>query len=497
MNLRMTLALTAACSFPTGVLADEADARLLKSFVSSQTAAVATLDLSAADVGPAVKALLPFMPDQQAAEGIGSTIEKLRAAEVKRLHLVVSPQGLLPSEWFFALAATSADKAQAARAAFPTLPGTTAQEKDGVVFFGGSAVWDRLQQPLDADDAANLLARIERSKPGPLWVVARLPEAHRKALAELSPRLPSSLGSGPTAPLLDGFDAIELSVTAGARPSISLVVHARDAAAAKRIDDLATKGLALAQKAPARAMPAEKAVRSLAAELKPTVVDNRVELSIDLANANVQEAFKGLAEAAGENARRHKVRNDLRMIALAMHNYHDMYKSFPPGATVDKNGKPLLSWRVHILPFLEQNALYRKFKLDEPWDSEHNRKLVDQMPDIYAGFGSSLREGKTSILGFAGSGGLFPKPGETVRIHDVKDGTSNTIMCIAAPASQAVVWTKPDDLSITDAGLLTKVGASEILAAYCDGSVHSIPKPSSLKGLLPYITINGREAIGE
>jgi hypothetical protein len=492
MNFRMTLAVSITCCL--SIRADDIDARLLKPFVTSQTAVVATLDLSGAHVVDAVKAVLKYCPEPQAAETATATIEKLRSADVKRVYFVVTPLSLLPNEWIFALAATSADKAAVVRAAFPTVPGMTAAENDGAVFFGASAVWNRIQQRPAGDEAADLLARIERTKPSPLSVVVTLPEAHRKAIAELSPHLPSSLGGGPTAPLVDGLHAIEANATTGERPMISVVVHARDATAAKQIQELATKGLELARSAPARRMPAEKAIRSLAAELKPTLAENRVELSIDLTNGKVKDALKGLADAASEHARLHKVQNDLKMIALAMHNYHDAFKSFPPGATVDKNGKPLLSWRVHILPFLDYNALYRKFKLDEPWDSEHNRKLVAEMPKEYAA-GRLATDGKTTILGFSGPGSLFPKPGETIRIHDIKDGTSNTIMCLAAPASQAVVWTKPDDLSISDPALLSKVGDAFIVAVYCDGSAHTLPVPSSLKELTPRITINGREPI--
>jgi hypothetical protein len=480
---------------PASVSADDADAKLLKPFVASQTAVVAAIDLSSSEVLPAAKTVLRFVPDQRAAEEIGATIDKLRAADVKRLYVVVTPNSLLPAEWIYLLAPTPAAKAPAVRAAFPTQSGMTVSEKDGVVFFGPSFAWDRIERAPAGDDVSSLMSRIERMKPSLLSVIANLPEAHRKALAELAPQLPLSLGGGPTAPLIAGFDALELNVTNGDRPSLAIVLHARDAAAAKQMETLVAKGLSLAQNAPPRAKAYERAARLLAAELKPTLVENRVEMSIDLANANVKAALKGLTEAAGENSRRHKVTNDLKQIALAMHNYHDANKSFPPSATVDKDGKPLLSWRVHILPYLDQNELYKKFKLDEPWDGENNRKLIDQMPDQYLGFGSSMKEGKTTILGIAGAGTLFPKPGQTVRINDIKDGTSNTIMCRAAPTAQAVVWTKPDDLSIADAALLSKVGAEYILSAFCDGSVQTLPLPSSLKGLLPYITINGREVI--
>ena len=93
--------------------------------------------------------------------------------------------------------------------------------------------------------------------------------------------------------------------------------------------------------------------------------------------------------------------NNLKQIGLAMHNYHARHKTFPPAYTVDKDGKPLLSWRVLILPYLEQDALYKEFHLDEPWDSEHNRALIDRMPTTYLCPGGSSKRadrGKTTYL---------------------------------------------------------------------------------------------------
>ena len=83
------------------------------------------------------------------------------------------------------------------------------------------------------------------------------------------------------------------------------------------------------------------------------------------------------------NAARTQCVNNLKQIGLAMHNYHATHKTFPPAFTVDKDGKPLLSWRVLILPYLEQDALYKEFHLDEPWDSPHNRTLIERMPPTY------------------------------------------------------------------------------------------------------------------
>lgn len=186
--------------------------------------------------------------------------------------------------------------------------------------------------------------------------------------------------------------------------------------------------------------------------------------------------------------------NNLKQIGLAMHNYHDTYRHFPPQALADKNGKPLLSWRVAILPFIEQDNLYRQFKLDEPWDSEHNKKLLEQMPKIYAPVNvKGAEKSKTYYQGFAGKGSFF-EPGEKISFVDIPDGTSNTIMIVEA--GDPVPWTKPEDLPFDPDKPLPKLGAefSDIFnAAFCDGSVHAIHKNIDDKTLRALITRNGGE----
>ncbi|HMF14410.1 MAG TPA: sigma-70 family RNA polymerase sigma factor, partial [Gemmataceae bacterium] len=88
-------------------------------------------------------------------------------------------------------------------------------------------------------------------------------------------------------------------------------------------------------------------------------------------------------DARANRKARLQSRDNLKQIALAMHNWHDTYGTFPAAATYRKDGKPLLSWRVALLPFLEQDNLYKQFRLDEPWDSAHNKKLLARMPEIY------------------------------------------------------------------------------------------------------------------
>jgi len=134
--------------------------------------------------------------------------------------------------------------------------------------------------------------------------------------------------------------------------------------------------------------------------------------------------------------------NNVKQIALAFHNYESAFAFFPQDEK-DAKGKPLLSWRVLILPYIEQDALWKEFKLDEPWDSENNKKLLDQMPKVYAIPGQKAGANETHYRVFAGNGAAFEWV-KGVRLIDYTDGTSNTIM--VATAATAVPWTKPDEL---------------------------------------------------
>ena len=197
--------------------------------------------------------------------------------------------------------------------------------------------------------------------------------------------------------------------------------------------------------------------------------------------------------------------NNLKLILLAMHNYHDVYRHFPAAYGMKKDGTKLLSWRVYLLPQLDEFALYKEFHLDEPWDSEHNKKLIPRMPKFFAS--PSLPEelakkGMASYVVPVGEKTIF-EGSEATSFAKVTDGTSNTIGVLEADAEHAVIWTKPDDLKIdwkeAKKGLhFWKSGASSVfLAAFGDGSVHALSEkldPATLKRLLQ---MNDGEPIGD
>jgi prepilin-type processing-associated H-X9-DG protein len=138
--------------------------------------------------------------------------------------------------------------------------------------------------------------------------------------------------------------------------------------------------------------------------------------------------------------------NNMKQILLAMHNYHDVYGRLPAIANFNKEGKPLLSWRVHLLPYLEQEALYKEFHLDEPWDSPHNKELVRHIPSIYRCPDQRPLSLETSYQVPIGQATMFSGGPKGLRIPaDVPDGTSNTIMLVETDDDHAVPWTKPND----------------------------------------------------
>jgi hypothetical protein len=176
-----------------------------------------------------------------------------------------------------------------------------------------------------------------------------------------------------------------------------------------------------------------------------------------------------------EAARRTQSINNLRQHVLASLNYEASNGNYPARANYSPDDKPLLSWRVHILPFMEAADLYAKCKLDEPWDSSHNIKLLDQMPEFYRG-PNSVHENKTVYLGISGPGTVFGKKDGT-RLANIADGTSNTIMFVEVTDDAAVEWTKPEDYELDkDDPRWGLWGARPggFIAAFCDGSVRVI-----------------------
>ena len=202
-------------------------------------------------------------------------------------------------------------------------------------------------------------------------------------------------------------------------------------------------------------------------------------------------------QAAREAARRAQCTNNLKQILLAFHNYVSANNAFPRDYT-DKDGKPLLSWRVAILPYLEQGDLYNKFKLDEPWDSPNNKPLLKEMPQVFMCPDRTKAEPfTTTYRGFSGPGAMF-ETDKNITFADVTDGTSNTIA--VAESKDAVPWTKPDDLPFDPQAAPSLFGAGSphpggFNCGFADGSVRFIKNSISVIVFKALITRAGGEVI--
>jgi hypothetical protein len=212
--------------------------------------------------------------------------------------------------------------------------------------------------------------------------------------------------------------------------------------------------------------------------------------------ADEAKPLRGL-DLARANAGRKQTINHMRQIMLAMYNYASTNNRFPPAAIYSKDGQPLLSWRVALLPFLGEEKLYAEFHRDEPWDSPHNKALMGRMPNVYRTPSSPAADHATRIQGFQGVGAIFEGT-EGVVLPDVTDGLSNTLVFTLSGA--ATVWTRPGDLPFINGAPLPALDETDpqgYIVAFADGSVSILAKdakgmPQLLQRL---ITRNGGEVI--
>ena len=209
-------------------------------------------------------------------------------------------------------------------------------------------------------------------------------------------------------------------------------------------------------------------------------------------------------QAAREAARRMQCQNNLKQVALAMHNYHDTYKAFPPAYTVDADGNKLHSWRTLLLPFISNNSLYDQIDLNKPWNAPENQHIADTLFPVYTC--PSSPDGTmpyTNYMVIVGPGAIFDGD-KACRLADITDGTSNTILIVEVEGQQ-VPWMEPTDLSLDQMQMAINSGPTEpgsrhpggFQAALADGSVRFIPETIDSNTLRNLITRNDGQAIGD
>jgi prepilin-type processing-associated H-X9-DG protein len=209
-------------------------------------------------------------------------------------------------------------------------------------------------------------------------------------------------------------------------------------------------------------------------------------------------------QSAREAARRAQCSNNLRQIGLAMHNYHQAYRCFPPAFVPDENGRPKHSWRVLLLPYMEEDLLYREYDFNEPWDGPHNRTLASRMPAIFrCPSDSGGNPSQTDYAMIVGPSAISDGP-TARKIGEITDGTSNTILIVEASKS-GINWMEPRDVNVSaiGAGINPRGGGEGISSGhpgvvnvlFADGSVRSLPASLDPQTLDAAITIDGGEPV--
>jgi prepilin-type processing-associated H-X9-DG protein len=206
-------------------------------------------------------------------------------------------------------------------------------------------------------------------------------------------------------------------------------------------------------------------------------------------------------QAARSAAQRMHSSNNMKQIALAFHNYHDVHKSLPPAYQLDADGNKTMSWRVAILPYLEQQALFQMYKADQPWDSPANQVFANTVIPTYRNPADEKgAPTETSYMVITGPGTLF-EDDKATSFANVTDGTSNTILAVEVVGT-GVKWSEPKDLDINTMIMKINGGGANAIGspfrqganvAMADGSVRFMSNDTLEATLKAMITKSGGE----
>jgi len=474
----------------------EKSAKAIAPFLDEQAFAVIRVDVAGADVDAILQKLV----------GFGFPLGEMERKQVRHWRSELVKAGAKDAfiVWSLAdrlgepFAVIPSDGEEAARALSGVIRGSLPLDSEAAgasVLIGSKEAVARLRD-IKAASFPVLGKAFAAAGEGTFQAIVIPPSTLRRAVTEIIPKLPKELGEVPVSVVDRGIVWMAASVNISPRMSIRYVVQSRDETAAKNLAELAGRFVqTLMTSTDAKEMLPEWL--KVYPQLAPKAQGDRVVLDID--DQTISKVLVPALEKIKEASARAQSTNNVKQIVLAMHNYVDVYKSLPAYASFDKDGKSLLSWRVHILPFVEGAELYRQFHLDEPWDSEHNKKLIARMPAVYRSPLAKAGEGKTTYLLPLGKQALFGGKKGLIFPREVPDGTSNTIMVVESNDDNAVIWTKPADYKVEVEnplkGLL-RPGARGLTVGMADGSVRIISNSITLETLRAAFTRNGGEVLG-
>ncbi|HEV3415676.1 MAG TPA: DUF1559 domain-containing protein [Pirellulales bacterium] len=478
--------------------------KIIAPLIDEQTLAVAHLDLTRVAVDPlfdqAVSLQLVSTEEATVMKiAAGAVRQRLIGAGVKEVYAFFTLSGGLRQAKPFAAIPLDAASDEKAIRGIVGMVAATERRGDLLLIAPDRDTLARLVG-MTADSRPELAPALEAAGDTAAQVLLLPPKHYRRVLEEAVGELPKEIGGGPINVITRGVLWAAAGIDAPPHAALRLTIQAEDAHAAEALRSKLGDLLRLAGEngGTRKVVPNYDEVAAL---MLPRLEGNRLVLVLDDKNRGIDTVLASLARPIESLQRRSamvKSINNLKQIALAMHGYHSTHKHFPLPASVSPQGTPLLSWRVAILPFIDERPLYQQFHLDEAWDSPHNRALIDKMPEIYRLPVSKNKEpGRTNYLLPVGNGAAFTtdKPTE---FKDISDGTSNTIMVVESDDDHAAIWTKPDDWQFDPQQPTQGLGrfySGGFYAALFDGSVRLVPGTIDPKTLKALVTRAGGEVI--
>jgi prepilin-type processing-associated H-X9-DG protein len=495
MALVLSLPLCLAFCGPIAAASPESLSRDIAPFLGAEIAVVAHFDLMRLDVAsltPRILAGFDTTGDVTEFSRRGARwVVSLRQAGAKDLFLLANPADIPgPPAAVIPIVEgtdpTALGQILSGRAKYDTpFAWPTCATLHHAVFAGTPEALERARRPIETP-RPELSVAFAALGNAPAQILISPTADQRRVFEELVPTLPLELGGGPITILTRGMSWAAIGLKIEPKPELRLIVQTRDAASAQALVKFGKSGLT-------RIRPD---VRNLIAP--PDIDDNRITTSVNLEIAD-SLIYRSLHTTFADK-RRGNCANNLKSVVLALGNYRIVHNTFPPAFNRDKEGRPLLSWRVHVLPYIDQQTLYNEFHLDEPWDSPHNKALIEKMPAVFACPSErreNRRSGKTTYVVPRGKSTVFPD-GQAVKWSDITDQVSNTIVVVDVSDARAVIWTEPEDWEVDpepNKDDLFGHHDEKTTVAFADGSVRFLDNTISLTALRALLSRNGKEVI--
>lgn len=430
--------------------------------------------MSQTELSPFVES--PVMEDNQFPDQF---LRKLRAAGAKRVYATGDASALMGnlSAIGLVIRCDRPRECAAALSANPILPGQVLTSiEDGVLLAMSPEGLEKLVE-IEGAPSEKLITAVAETQQETLGVAASIPAAVVSLFFSSAPR---DGGAGDAA--IRTLTKLQWARVTATPPNSKLKVDA--------VFDTSERAAEFAQQ-----------INSLVGSLVGSGKETRLLIASNDRVTFSSESVKPVAamiESAREAARRQQSMNNLRQLIMAQFNFVSSTGAFSPQALTNSSGKRLLSWRVLILPYIEQEELYNQFHLDEAWDSPHNLQLLEKMPAAFGGDPRGVKPGYTQIVAPLTKNSIMGHTGGPTRMQDISDGTSNTIMLMEVPPAAAVPWTKPEDFVVDTekpmAGMTTD-GQQSLLLAFADGSVRALSTKTDPKAFWALLSRDGGEVI--